>query len=67
MNQNIIEKFTDLLGKEKVKVNEPMNRHTTFRIGFYCLLHRRNCRRLLRYAVMKNCHILFWEMEAIFW
>ena len=33
MNQNIIEKFTDLLGKEKVKVNEPMNRHTTFRIG----------------------------------
>ena len=27
MNQNIIEKFTDLLGKEKVKVNEPMNRH----------------------------------------
>ena len=33
MNQNIIEKFNDLLGKEKVKVNEPMNRHTTFRIG----------------------------------
>ena len=33
MNQNIIEKVTDLLGKEKVKVNEPMNRHTTFRIG----------------------------------
>ena len=33
MNQNIIEKFTDLLGEEKVKVNEPMNRHTTFRIG----------------------------------
>ena len=33
MNQNIIEKFNDLLGEEKVKVDEPMKRHTTFRIG----------------------------------
>ncbi len=24
MNQNIIEKFNDLLGEEKVKVDEPM-------------------------------------------
>ena len=31
MNQNIIEKFNDLLGEEKV--DEPMKRHTTFRIG----------------------------------
>ena len=30
---NIIEKFNDLLGEEKVKVDEPMKRHTTFRIG----------------------------------
>ena len=33
MNQNIIEKFNDLLGEEKVRVDEPMKRHTTFRIG----------------------------------
>ena len=33
VNQNIIEKFNDLLGEEKVKVAEPMKRHTTFRIG----------------------------------
>ena len=33
VNQNIIEKFNNLLGQEKVKINEPMNRHTTFRIG----------------------------------
>lgn len=33
MNQNVIEKFNNLLGEEKVKINEPMNRHTTFRIG----------------------------------
>ena len=33
MNQNIIEKFNALLGEEKVKVDEPMKRHTTFRIG----------------------------------
>ena len=33
MDQNVIEKFNHLLGEEKVKVNEPMNRHTTFRIG----------------------------------
>ena len=33
VNQNIIENFNDLLGEEKVKVDEPMNRHTTFRIG----------------------------------
>lgn len=33
MNQNVIEKFNNLLGEERVKVNEPMKRHTTFRIG----------------------------------
>ena len=33
VNQNIIEKFNDLLGEEKVRVDEPMKRHTTFRIG----------------------------------
>lgn len=33
MNQEIIECFNDLLGEEKVRINEPMNRHTTFRIG----------------------------------
>ena len=33
MNQNVIEKLNNLLGEEKVKINEPMNRHTTFRIG----------------------------------
>lgn len=33
VNQNVIEKFNNLLGEERVKVNEPMKRHTTFRIG----------------------------------
>lgn len=33
MNQEIIECFNNLLGEEKVRINEPMNRHTTFRIG----------------------------------
>ena len=33
MNQEIIECFNDLLGEEKVRVSEPMSRHTTFRIG----------------------------------
>lgn len=33
MNQEIIECFNHLLGEEKVRVNEPMDRHTTFRIG----------------------------------
>ena len=33
VNQNIIEKFNDMLGVEKVRVDEPMKRHTTFRIG----------------------------------
>lgn len=33
MNQNVIEKFNNLLGEEKVKADEPMKRHTTFRIG----------------------------------
>ena len=33
MEQNIIERFSNLLGNEKVRINEPMNRHTTFRIG----------------------------------
>lgn len=33
MDQKIIESFNNLLGNEKVRINEPMNRHTTFRIG----------------------------------
>ena len=33
VNQEIIKCFNDLLGKEKVRISEPMNRHTTFRIG----------------------------------
>lgn len=33
MNQEIKQKFESLLGEEKVLVNEPMSRHTTFRIG----------------------------------
>ncbi len=33
MNQKIIDCFNNLLGEEKVRINEPMNRHTTFRIG----------------------------------
>ena len=33
MDQKIIERFSNLLGNEKVRINEPMNRLTTFRIG----------------------------------
>lgn len=33
MNQKVIEKFWNLLGKDRVLVDEPMKCHTTFRIG----------------------------------
>ena len=33
MNQKVIEKFWNLLGKDRLLVDEPMKRHTTFRIG----------------------------------
>ena len=33
MNQKVIEKFWNLLGKDRVLVDEPMKRHITFRIG----------------------------------
>ena len=33
MNQKVIEKFWNLLGKDRALVDEPMKRHTTFRIG----------------------------------
>ena len=33
VNQEIIKCFNDLLGEEKVRISESMNRHTTFRIG----------------------------------
>lgn len=33
MNQEIKQRFCELLGEEKVLIGEPMNRHTTFRIG----------------------------------
>lgn len=72
VNQNIIEKFNDLLGEEKVKVDEPMKRHTTFRIGGpadYFLLpsSEEELSGILKICKMKNCHISFLEMEVIFW
>ena len=33
MREEIKKKFSELLGKERVLLEEPMNRHTTFRIG----------------------------------
>lgn len=33
MKQKIRQRFCELLGEEKVRVEEPMSRHTTFRIG----------------------------------
>lgn len=33
MKQELIQRFWELLGKERVLADEPMNRHTTFRIG----------------------------------
>lgn len=33
MNQGLYEKFVDILGEEKVLLDEPMKKHTTFRVG----------------------------------
>ena len=33
MNSEIIKKFSDLLGEERVFTGEAMSRHTTFKIG----------------------------------
>ena len=33
MKQNLRQRFTELLGEERVLIDEPMSRHTTFRIG----------------------------------
>ena len=33
MKQRLIEELTELLGNDRVLKNEPMSRHTTFRIG----------------------------------
>ena len=33
MKQEIRQKFCELLGEERVLTQEPMSRHTTFRIG----------------------------------
>ncbi|MDO4474482.1 MAG: UDP-N-acetylmuramate dehydrogenase [Eubacteriales bacterium] len=33
MNQNLYEKFVEALAPERVLINEPMSKHTTFRIG----------------------------------
>ena len=33
MNSEIIKKFCDLLGEERVFTGEAMSRHTTFKIG----------------------------------
>ena len=33
MRENIISKFEDVIGKDRVLVEEPMKKHTTFRLG----------------------------------
>lgn len=33
MNRELYQKFADILGEEKVLLNEPMKKHTTFRVG----------------------------------
>ena len=49
MKKEIENKLIDCIGIENVKLEEPMEKHTTFRIGGPRQRHR----------------ILFWEMEAI--
>ena len=33
MNQSFYDKLTSVIAKERVYVDEPMSRHTTFRVG----------------------------------
>ena len=72
MNQKVIEKFWNLLGKDRVLVDEPMKRHTTFRIGgpadFFLLPSTVDEEgEYWKYAVRRSFPILYLEMEVTCW
>ena len=68
MKKEIENKLIDCIGIENVKLEEPMEKHTTFRIGgpadyFLC---PQTAEELKYMSVRRQGHrILFWEMEAI--
>ena len=71
VNQEIIKCFNDLLGEEKVRISEPMNRHTTFRIGgpadYFLLPSTAEEVKKILEIKRKNFRILSLEMAAICW
>ena len=71
MNEEIKQKFCREFGSDRVLLEEPMKRHTTFRIGgpaevLLCLGILKRCKEYWKSAGQKISRILFLEMEAIF-
>lgn len=72
MNSEIIKKFCDLLGEERVFTGEAMSRHTTFKIGGpadYFLMPDKDTDvgRIVKSVKKVRSLILSSETEAIFW
>ena len=73
MKQRLIEELTELLGNDRVLTNEPMSRHTTFRIGgpadLFLLPNtvEEIKKNAVRYVSGSKNHILSWAMEVICW
>lgn len=71
MNEEIKQKFCREFGSDRVLLEEPMKRHTTFRIGgpaevFVIPGNLEEVQRILEICRQKISRILFLEMEAIF-
>lgn len=72
MKEEIRQKFCELIGKERVLFEEPMSRHTTFRIGgpaevFLMPESYGQIQKILKLCQKEKIPFLFWETEATFW
>lgn len=71
-DQNLLEHLRRAAGSGAVVIEEPMSRHTTFRIGgpadYFVTPHtKEEIRQVSGFAKRKRSPLLFSEMEAISW
>lgn len=71
MINKIYEDLKEIAGTNSVFTDVSMKQHTTFRTGgnadyFVTARSEESLTGLIRYLKKKNCHIIYWEMEAMF-
>ena len=71
MNLNFYNKLTDYIEAERIYREEPMKKHTTFRVGgnadyFVVPKTEKEVERIVDRVKKKECHITFLGMEVTF-